>query len=529
MNDGKQSHTDAQRNNRTEKLLMISRRRVLSSLSLGSIAVSNSWTMQFFAAEQAQNELRIPNLETGQTIDDKRSFQLTLQQGTSNFLPGLSTETLGINGSYLGPTLLFKRNEQVNLNVKNEIGEASTLHWHGVHLPATEDGGPHQVIAHGDTWNPSFEVVQFAGTFWYHSHMEQKSGEQVYKGLAGMIIIEDEEQEVDLPNNYGVDDIPLIVQDRRFNEDGSFSYVDNYDDMVIGAHGTEVLVNGTHRPAFSPSTKLVRFRILNAANARTFNFALSDGRTFRQIASDGGLLESAVTLSNLILAPAERAEILVEFSAEETVNLVSLERESNFPQFAGAMSRLMRNLNTQALQILSIQPSSQLQASPEVPAELASIYRLPIAASQNTRRFQLSMGAGMRSGNDAGPGTGLRSGLGGGHGGGNFSINGRRMDMNFINERITLNTTEIWEVTNNSPMMHPFHVHNGQFQILDRNGNPPPANEMGWKDTVRVGSGELVRIIMRFTDFVDEDNPYMYHCHILEHEDRGMMGQFVVV
>lgn len=135
----------------------------------------------------------------------------------------------------------------------------------------------------------------------------------------------------------------------------------------------------------------------------------------------------------------------------------------------------------------------------------------------------------MRSGNDAGPGTGTRSGLGGGHGGGNYFINGRRMDMDYINERITLNTTEVWELSNNSPMMHPFHVHNGQFQILDRSGNPPPANETGWKDTVRVESGELVRIIMRFTDFVDEENPYMYHCHILEHEDRGMMGQFVVV
>ena len=139
------------------------------------------------------------------------------------------------------------------------------------------------------------------------------------------------------------------------------------------------------------------------------------------------------------------------------------------------------------------------------------------------------MGAGMRSGDDRGPGTGSRNGNGGGHGGGNFSINGRRMEMNYINERIQFNTTEIWELTNNSPMMHPFHVHNGQFQVLDRNGQQPPANEMGWKDTVRVGSGELVRIIMRFTDFIDDKNPYMYHCHILEHEDRGMMGQFLII
>lgn len=135
----------------------------------------------------------------------------------------------------------------------------------------------------------------------------------------------------------------------------------------------------------------------------------------------------------------------------------------------------------------------------------------------------------MRSGEDAGPGRGSRNGRGGGSGGGQFSINGRLMAENFINERIDVNTTEIWEITNTSPMMHPFHVHNGQFQILDRNGSPPPANEMGWKDTVKVGPSELVRIVMRFTDFRDEENPYMYHCHILEHEDRGMMGQFVIV
>jgi len=139
------------------------------------------------------------------------------------------------------------------------------------------------------------------------------------------------------------------------------------------------------------------------------------------------------------------------------------------------------------------------------------------------------MGSGMRSGEDRGPGRGTRNGNGGGYGGGQFSINGRLMNMNFVNERIELNTTEIWEVRNNSPMMHPFHVHNGQFQILDRDGVAPAANEMGWKDTVKVESGELVRIIMRFTDFTDEENAYMYHCHILEHEDRGMMGQFLVV
>jgi blue copper oxidase len=234
-------------------------------------------------------------------------------------------------------------------------------------------------------------------------------------------------------------------------------------------------------------------------------------------------------MRQLELTPAERAEIVVDFSDGADVRLLSLGKPSNFPEFPGAMSGMMRSLNAQDFEILSIHGQNGLNDNAIVPEQLTSIYRLPEAAATNTRQFRLSMGSGMRSGDDRGPGTGSRNGNGGGHGGGNFSINGRRMEIDYINERIQFNTTEIWELSNNSPMMHPFHVHNGQFQLLDRNGRTPPANEMGWKDTVQVGSGELVRIIMRFTDFIDDENPYMYHCHILEHEDRGMMGQFLII
>jgi len=326
-----------------------------------------------------------------------------------------------------------------------------------------------------------------------------------------------------------VDDVPLIVQDRRFNTDGSLRYMNLYEDMVIGMHGDTILVNGTPNPVFEVTTRRVRFRLLNASNARTYTFAFSDNRPFHQIASDGGLLDAPVTMTRLELAVAERAEIVVEFAPGEEVKLINIGKEPRFAVFNGAMSEMMRALDAQDFDILTIQAQTQLADNSPLPAALASIYHLPEAAATNTRTFRLSMGSGMRSGEDRGPGRGNRNGGGGGHGGGNFSINGRRMAPDFINETIELNTTEIWELTNNSPMMHPFHVHNGQFQLLDRNGVAPPANEQGWKDTVRVGSGERVRIIMRFTDFSNPDAPYMYHCHILEHEDRGMMGQFVVI
>ena len=512
---------------------MITRRKALKALGISSLGASTGLGIPSLAIAQSDtdsvNPLKIPQLAQGELTGNVRQFQLILQQGSSTFLTDTTTATFGINGSYLGPTLHFHRNESVSLHIENQLGEPTTLHWHGFHLPTSEDGGPHQVIANGDTWNPRFTVVQFAGTFWYHSHMLITAGEQVYKGLAGMIIVEDDTQQVELPSTYGVDDIPLIVQDRRFNADGSFRYMSDYEDMVVGMRGNTILVNGTWQPYFVPSTRLVRFRLLNAANARTFIFAFSDGRAFQQIASDGGLLEKPVTLTNVELAPAERAEIVVDFSDGRDVNLVSVGKPSYFPEFPGAMSAMMRSMNTQDFDLLSIRLQGQLQDNGTLPESLAPIYRLPESAATNTRQFLLSMGTGQRSGDDRGPGTGLRNGNGGGHGGGNFSINGRKMALDFINERIKLNTTEIWELSNNSPMSHPFHVHNGQFQILDRNRRPPPANEMGWKDTVKVGPGELVRIIMRFTDFSSEEIPYMYHCHVLEHEDRGMMGQFLIV
>jgi blue copper oxidase len=511
---------------------MLSRRKTLKALGVGSLV--SALPLLTFAQSPTQdsvvaNSLKIPAVLDGDSIANIRQFQLSLQSGSSSFFPGVQTETMGINGSYLGPTMRFRRGEQVALQVHNQLSESSTLHWHGFHLPPSADGGPHQPISAGQTWNTGFEVVQFAGTYWYHSHMLHTSGEQVYRGVAGLILIDDDEQQAELPSDYGVDDIPLVVQDRRFNDDGSLAYMNRYEDMVMGMHGDIVLVNGTHNAFFEAETRRLRLRILNGSNARTYLFAFDDDREFNQIASDGGLLEQPVEMNSLELAPAERAEIIVELAPADQLKLVSLGLSNSFPEFVGAMSEMMRELNTQRFDILQINSGQDLRENAQVPEQLNSIYRLPEAAATNTREFLLSMGAGMRSGEDRGPGRGMRNGNGGGYGGGHYSINGRMMNMNYINERIELNTTEIWEIRNNSPMMHPFHVHNGQFQLLDRNGVQPPANEMGWKDTVRVDSGEVVRIIMRFTDFSDEENAYMYHCHILEHEDRGMMGQFLVV
>lgn len=511
---------------------MLTRRRIIKQLGFGTAAAFGGMPAVYLVGQTPSAPLRplnIPPQLFGSELAGVSNFNLNVQPGNSRFLDNILTPTIGINGDYLGPTLRLQRNSRVALHVRNTLEEPTTLHWHGFHLPATEDGGPSQVIAPGGEWTAQFDVMQFAGTFWYHSHMMEIAGEQVYKGMAGMIIVDEPELSLALPSVYGVDDIPVIVQDRRFDSDGNMVYMNLYDDTVMGMHGDTILVNGTPNALFTASTNYIRLRLLNASNARTYTFAFSDNRVFHQIASDGGLLSAPVPMTRVELAAAERAEILVELQAGEEVRLVNIGKPPNFPEFPGAMSQMMRRLDGQDFDILTIQAHAQLAENAVLPGTLASIYRLPEAAATNTRSFRLAMGSGMRSGEDRGPGRGNRNGGGGGHGGGNFLINGRRMAPDFINERIEMNTTEIWELTNTSPMMHPFHVHNGQFQVLDRNGNPPPLNEIGWKDTVKVGSGEVVRIIMRFTDFSNPDAPYMYHCHILEHEDRGMMGQFVVV
>lgn len=474
------------------------------------------------------NELKIPPLLEGSMESGKKHYALTLQTGNSQFYPDLVTPTIGINGSYLGPTLRFKRDDNVVMQVENTLGEPTTLHWHGMHVPAKADGGPWQIIEHGASWDPEFKIMQKAATLWYHSHLMGKTGEQVYKGLAGMIIIDDEDSgTLGLPSEYGVDDIPIIVQDRRFNEDGSFNYVTSQMDIMTGLFGDTILVNGTLNAVFTPSTSKVRFRLLNAANARTFTFAFDDGRNFQQIASDGGLLEQPLELQMLELAPSERAEIVVDFGDGNPAKLISLAMADSSPNAATGMMSRMHPMNTQRLDLLSIQPNNSLQASPAIAGVLTSIQRRQESDSVRTRRFTLSMVMGMGMMGRKGNNSRGRGGMA--RGGGNFFINNQAMDMGIVNHQVNLGDTEIWEIFNDSMMMHPFHIHLDQFQILDRNGNSPAANEMGYKDSVKVGPGQTVRIIVRFDNFSDAESPYMYHCHILEHEDDGMMGQFIVV
>jgi bilirubin oxidase len=464
-------------------------------------------------AVKAQNTLAIPPV-----IDDP-NINLTLQNSTYQFFAGHNTATMGVNGAVLGPTLVMHKNTNVNIHVTNNLGQQTTLHWHGMHISAVNDGGPHTIIEPGTTWNPQFTVMNNASTMWYHPHLDTHTDEHVSKGIAGLIIIkDDQEASLDLPRTYGVDDIPLVVQTKDFDANYQIVNHSNNDDTIM--------VNATVDPVVDLPAQVVRLRLLNGSTQRVFRFGFDNNRSFYQIATDGGLRETPLQTTRLQLASGERSEILVDLSGlqGQTIYLKSYASEfgngiygATSPGMNASMS--LNNYNPNSLNgsdftVLTINVVAQT-ANPvtTIPATLTTITPYLEADSDASRSFDMA------------PEQGGLQQLNG-----NFIINGVSMDMNTINVTVPLNNTEIWTVNNNSAIAHPFHIHDIQFLILDINGNPPPATAQGWKDTYLVpAGGGSMRVITKFEDFADDAVPYMYHCHMLTHEDGGMMGQFVVV
>jgi len=435
-------------------------------------------------SEASNNSLPIPELLVDSNPNVLVSdYYLSAQNGLSNFIAGKQTPTMGYNGSYLGPVIKVSNGEEVRMHVKNELDMETSIHWHGLVIPGNVDGGPHQLIQPQSIWEPSFKVNQPASTLWFHPHVIGTTAIQVYYGLAGMIIVEDENtKELNLPDDYGINDIPLIIQDRNFNTDGSFIYFDN---MMDGAVGNYVLVNGAITPDLVVQQVKMRFRVLNGANARNFNLRFDDNDPFYQIASDGGLLEAPLMAENLFITPGERAEIVFDFSQYDEGDVVKL-------------------LNDNEL-VMTFLVGDNSEDLTEIPESLAVIERMDEILATGIKTIVLD---------------------GMGH---MVSLNGRKFDINRVDDNVMLGDIEVWEISTTSGMMmgspgHPFHIHGTQFQVLSRDGSPPYLNERGWKDTVYVRANETVRIIVKF----DYEGLYMYHCHILEHEEAGMMGQLEV-
>ncbi|MBX6722388.1 MAG: multicopper oxidase domain-containing protein, partial [Dactylosporangium sp.] len=388
-------------------------------------------------------------------------------------------------------TLRARRGEQVVVNVHNALDETTTVHWHGMHLPARMDGGPHQPIRPGSTWSPTWRVDQPAATLWYHPHPHGRTEKHVYRGLAGMFILDDPATGArDLPREYGVDDVPVIVQDKRFTRDGQFAAGHRFFND-LGILGDTLLVNGTVGPYLDVRTERIRLRLLNGSTARVYNFGFADDRPFALVGTDGGLLAAPHTTRRVTLAPGERAEIVVTVRPGERIVLRSYPT-AGVERFVGGSDEF---------DVLQLRAADRLDASRPVPDRLVDVPRLDPAHAAQTRLFRLS-----------------------GH-----QINDQSMDMGRIDAVVTRDTVEVWDIANVHGTPHSFHVHDVQFQVLRVDGREPPPQLRGWKDTVFLPPGTSMRIIARFADYADPATPYMYHCHMLYHEDNGMMGQFVVV
>ncbi|MEU6562035.1 multicopper oxidase family protein [Nocardia nova] len=440
------------------------------------------------------NELAIPPLASGRTEPDgTRVFDLDMRSGTSRFLPGRPTPTWGFNGDYLGPTLRAHRGERVRVDIRNRLPEASTVHWHGMHLPAAADGGPHQVIAPGARWSPQWTLDQPAATLWYHPHPHGATESHVRRGLAGMFLVDDD-IDTGLPATYGVDDLPLIVQDVRLRGGA----LDHRRGMFAdtGVLGDRTMVNGTLAPYRDVGDELIRLRLLNAASARIFTFGFGDDRTFDLIGTDGGLLERPAPSTRVRLSPGERAEIVVRMRPAERVTLRGYPTDLG----DGFWNRRFTG-GDDTFDVLELRAAETLRTT-TVPARWPVPLSLPRAAdSVRERTFDLQFP----------------------------NIDGSPMSMDRIDATVERGTTETWVVRNTDGMPHNFHVHDVQFAVTAVDDRPPPPPELrGRKDTVLLRPGGSMRLVLRFDGPADPDHPYMYHCHLLWHEDQGMMGQFLV-
>jgi bilirubin oxidase len=463
----------------------------------------------------------------------------------ANLLKGPENTLTTLPDSYLGPVMRFRTGQKIRIRLRNGLPEPTIAHWHGLHVPMLMDGHPMYAIDPGETFVYEFEMRNRAGLYFYHPHTHEATATQVYRGMAGAIIVgDDEEKALDLPS--GDFEIPIVLQDRTFNDDNQLVYGGGMHAQMVGFQGDRILVNGRPDYAIDVASRAYRLRILNGSNARIYKLAWDDASPITVIGVDGGLLEKPEEKPYVMLAPGERLDVWADFSGRSVGSRIVM-RSAPFSGVLPKMARGMMGgmMAGSALPVggdyplFSVRVARACGDSPALPPRLARIDRLrledvanpgdpvPIAISEAPMAVLLN--GRPYADNDAQPREripvdtlqlveifhdhgGMGRGMGMGMMGGGMSMMGGMMAM-----------------------AHPIHLHGQQFQILSRSaddGDPRDYATMseglissGWKDTVLVRPGERVRIIKPFGDF---KGAFMYHCHNLEHEDMGMMRQFIV-
>jgi suppressor of ftsI/bilirubin oxidase len=486
------------------------------------------------------NPLRLPGAEGMYGIlDAADAFAMIAKPVRHALLPGkpgamLAYEVEHHGRTLLNPVLRVRSGAQLRIKFWNALEETSIIHWHGLKVDSNNDGHPHYAVPGGATYDYAFAVANRAGTYWYHPHPHHLTGKQVYHGLAGLFLVEDEEEialQKALDLVFGVTDVPLVVQDRRLDSEGRLVFEPTRDVRFQGHLGSEVLVNLTPQPYFRAATRIHRFRILNGSNARIYRFAFRHGERlldFHVIGGDGGLLDRPRTATEAFLAPSERLDVLLDLrtaAVGDNVKLVSLpldpmhhEKGSARDAHAGHAGDAHAGHAAPGMlpdggeaEILSILVSTKTRYDRVVPQALSRIE--PVAQAGGAPRvITLDQKNGV------------------------WRINGRTYVGHETPIVVKRGATEEWEVRN-APlsMPHPMHIHGFQFRVTGREGSPEQVrrvaiegngltvSDLGWKDTVLSWPGETVRIVTDFSHPHLGDQVYMVHCHNLEHEDGGMM------
>jgi spore coat protein A, manganese oxidase len=446
-------------------------------------------------------------------------YQIAQREASMEILPGLQTPILGYDSRFPGSTIESRSGRRTVVRHVNELSVPIAVHLHGGHTPAASDGyptdlvlpvngNPHNGMHHtmlGDVSQGhrdyEYPLNQRAATLWYHDHRMDFTGPQVYRGLAGFHIVRDDE-EAALPLPHGEREIPLMITDRAFEADGSFRYpskdpslqlepgVD--DEYMEGVLGDVIIVNGAPWPVLEVAAARYRFRLLNASNARRYGLALDparDAKSFIQIGSDGGLLPRPVAHDVVDVAPAERFDVVVDFSAYHIGDEITLVNRLG----SGSTRRIMQ------FRVVRREPDDSA-----VPDRLAELEELDRGRATVTRMWRFTRG---RIGNHVG-----------------WVVNGRPFDPNRMDAQPKLGDVEIWRF--GTDLHHPVHVHLAHFQVIRRGNGGPGPFDGGWKDTVDVRPAEHVDVAVRFTDY---KGPYVMHCHNLEHEDMAMMAAFETI
>jgi FtsP/CotA-like multicopper oxidase with cupredoxin domain len=505
-----------------------SRRGFLAQLGCGAAALAGvTWGLD------GRTQARADDASRAIAFDPDVEVVLNAAQSKARMLPGDETDVWTLQGRVvrgdprmleaipsgaLGPTFRVRTGQKLRVVLSNGLGQETILHWHGLHVPAVADGHPSLAIGSGRQYVYEFEVKGPAGTYWYHAHPDGRTGEQVYRGLAGLFIIDDPRESVSgLPS--GGFDIALALQDRRFDARNQLVYLTWPMDRVTGFLGDRILVNGQADFHLRVARRPYRLRILNASNSRIYRLAWADGSPLAIVGTDGGLLERPVRRPYAMLAPAERLELWADFGRYPLGTEISLVSQAFDGTTSMSMGGVPQGAPLTIAKVTVDRPSADRAPLPETLRAIARHRWADAINADGPRKIVATMQ----------------------HMG--FAINGRTFEMNGVapDEHVKLGTMEAWEFDNTAAargrgmgmgmmgmasMPHPFHVHGGQFQVVRRDGVTHAGYvDEGWKDTVLVMPGEKATILMRFLDY---PGTYLYHCHNLEHEDAGMMRNFRV-